>query len=220
MFGWHPCCCSCFSMFVLKLCGRRCCFRWWWWWCCCCRYVQWRSCGGLDTACCLRPRMRAMPRYESHRSIQALSQASAPAIRYDTSEDFRHRQTNGGRVSIGNLCRCRHRGCTLGGMFCTDWPLHCRKLTPLPCHVCGCLHAFLLCLRLKKLPLKRRLGALDNELGRVNRMLLRRMQTRYCAIGRVELHGANRSFMPFCVSQRVHDAYPESLRVGRFPFPI
>lgn len=32
--------------------------------------------------------------------------------------------------------------------------------------------------RLKKLPLKRRLGALDSELGRVNRMLLRRMQTR------------------------------------------
>ncbi|CAM9548682.1 unnamed protein product [Ectocarpus fasciculatus] len=31
---------------------------------------------------------------------------------------------------------------------------------------------------LKKLPIKRRLSALDNELGRVNRMLLRRMQTR------------------------------------------
>ena len=33
--------------------------------------------------------------------------------------------------------------------------------------------------RLKNLPPKQRVGALDNELGRVNRMLLRRMQTRW-----------------------------------------
>lgn len=36
--------------------------------------------------------------------------------------------------------------------------------------------------RLTKLPQKNRLGALDGELGRVNRMLLRRMQTRWADV--------------------------------------
>lgn len=54
--------------------------------------------------------------------------------------------------------------------------------------------------RLQRLPRKRRVGALDTELGKVNRMLLRRMQTR-CGggmqHGRSDVYGRGKFTKPW-----------------------